>query len=195
MSERWGGWYVTGTHGDSLHMGNKFVMRSSTDRLSYQQNHGQNVNDLSMYFDTDKHLAKTSDILALMLMEHQVQVHNTLSSSKMAYLRRVYLAKAISGGKYDPDSTSARKIVSEHAEKILKTLLFADSIKLPADGIDGSVGVCERAAHATVVAAGPASKKDRAVLVSMPAASPHQRTTRVVDVHIERWVSTPSLPP
>lgn len=138
MSERWGGWYVTGTHGESLHMGNKFVMRSAADELSYRKKFGQNVTDLSNYFDTDKHLTDTSDILALMLMEHQVQVHNTLSSSKMSYLRRVHLTKAINAGKYDPSSESARKIVGEHANKILKTLLFTDSIDLPADGVDGS---------------------------------------------------------
>lgn len=138
MSERWGGWFVTGNHGTSLHMGNKFVKRSSTDRLSYNKRHGQNVTDLSRYFDTDKHLTNTSDILALMLMEHQIQVHNTISAVKMSYLRRVYLDKAISGGKYDHASPKARKLVREGAQKILKTLVFADSIRLPVDGIDGS---------------------------------------------------------
>ena len=138
MSERWGGWYVTGTHGDSLHMGNKFVMRSVTDRLSYKRRHGQNVTDLSQYFDTGKYLTDTSDIVALMLMEHQIQVHNTMSAATMAYKRRVYLMKAINEGKFDPESETARKIVAGHAEQILKTLLFADAIDLPADGVDGS---------------------------------------------------------
>ncbi len=138
MSERWGGWYVTGTHGESLHMGNKFVMRSETDRLSYQKKHGQNVTDLDQYFDTDKHLTDTSDILALMLMEHQIQVHNTLSSSKMSYLRRTHLMKAINSGQFDLNWQSVRTIVGEHADKILKTLLFANSIELPTDGIEGS---------------------------------------------------------
>lgn len=138
MSERWGGWYVTGTHGNSLHMGNKFVIRSETDRLSYHKKHGQNVSDLAQYFDTDKHLTDTSDILALMLMEHQIQVHNTLSSSKMSYLRRVHLMKAINGEEFDVDSPAVRKIVGEHADKILKALMFAEAINLPADGVDGS---------------------------------------------------------
>lgn len=138
MSERWGGWYVTGTHGKSLHMGNKFVMRSVTDRLSYQKRHGQNVTDLSQYFDTEKYLTDTSDILALMLMEHQIQVHNTMYAAKMAYLRRVYLMKAIDKGKFDPGSDKVRKVVADHADQILKTLLFADAAALPTDGVDGS---------------------------------------------------------
>ena len=138
MSERWGGWYVTGTHGESLHLGNKFVMRSPSNRLSYNKRHGQNVTDLSPYYDTGTHLTDTSDILALMLMEHQIQVHNTIYAAKMSYLRRVYLAQAVDQASYDPDSESSRKMVGEYADKVLKTLVFADAIDLPADGIDGS---------------------------------------------------------
>lgn len=137
MSERWGGWYVTGTHGQSLHMGNKFVLRSESGRLSYQKKHGQNVTDLSQYYETGKHLTDTSDILALMLMEHQVQVHNTFFAAKMGYERRVHLGKAINNGKYDLKSESAKKMIHGYADKVLKVLLFADSIQLPTDGIDG----------------------------------------------------------
>jgi len=138
ISERWGGWYVTGTHGEIGHMGNKFVMRSSTGGLSYDKKYGQNVTDMSQYFDTDKHLANTSDILALMLMEHQIQVHNTLSASTMGFKRRVYLSQAIKGGEYDLSSASAREMIGDYADKILKTLLFANSIELPTNGIEGS---------------------------------------------------------
>ena len=46
--------------------------------------------------------------------------------------------KAINGDKFDPTSETVRKIVGEHADQVLKTLIFADSIDLPADGIDGS---------------------------------------------------------
>lgn len=138
ISDRWGGWYVTGTHGTSRHMGNKWVRVSETGRKAYNKNHGQNVTDLNDYFDTGKHLTDSSDILALMIMEHQIAVHNTMAAASMGYQRRVYLSKAINGGTYDASTPAARKMLQGYVDSILKALLFADEIRLPEDGIAGS---------------------------------------------------------
>ncbi len=138
LSERWGGWYVTGSHGESRHRGNKWVTTTETGQHKYHKGHGQNVMDLSVYFDTEKHLADTSDILALMVMEHQIEVHNTLAAAKMGYARRVYLGKAINGGEYDLNSPGARKMLQGYVDSILRVLLFAGEAKLPEDGIEGS---------------------------------------------------------
>ncbi|MCP5537905.1 MAG: hypothetical protein H7A51_16940 [Akkermansiaceae bacterium] len=138
MADRWGGWYVTGTHGQSGHMGNKWVTMSESGDHHYNKNHGLNVTDLSAYFDTGKYLTGTSDILALMIMEHQIDVHNKLAAAKMGYLRRVYLGKAINEGQYDSDSPAARKMLQGYVDSILKALLFADEVRLPEDGISGS---------------------------------------------------------
>ena len=138
VSDRWGGWYVSGTHGQSRHAGNKWVTISESGRESYNKNHGQNVTDLSEYFDTGKHLTDTSDILALMIMEHQIQVHNSMAAAKMGYQRRVYLGRAINDGKYNTNSPAARKMVKGYVDSILKSLTFADEIRLPEDGITGS---------------------------------------------------------
>ncbi|MBT8038309.1 MAG: hypothetical protein KJO21_12275 [Verrucomicrobiae bacterium] len=138
LSERWGGWYVTGNHGKSMHRGNKWVSSSDTGQHSFPKSRGQNVTDLSAYFDTQKHLTDTSDILALMVMEHQIEVHNTLSAATMGYARHVYLGKAINEGEYDLSSAVARKMIDGYADSILKVLLFTHEMKLPEDGIDGS---------------------------------------------------------
>lgn len=138
VDERWGGWYVTGTHGQSGHMGNKWVSELESGGHAYDKNDGHNITDLSVYFDTGKHLTDTSDILALMIMEHQIQVHNTISAAKMGYLRSVYLGEAIAGGVYDSSSPSAQKLMQSYVDSILKSLMFADEVRLPEDGIDGS---------------------------------------------------------
>jgi len=138
IADRWGGWYVTGTHGQTQHMGNKWVSTAEDGQHRFNKSEGQNVTDLSVYFDTGKHLAEGSDILALMIMEHQIQVHNMLASAKMGYFRRVYLGKAINGDEYDAHSPTARKMVQGYVDSILKTLLFADEVELPEDGINGS---------------------------------------------------------
>jgi len=137
MEDRWGGWYVTGTHGKSRHMGNNWVTTSEEGQHDYNKNKGQNVTDLSAYFQTDKHLADTSDILSLMIMEHQIQVHNTLAAAKMGFARRVYLGESIHGGKYDLSSPVASKMVQSYVNSILKALMFADEVRLPEDGIEG----------------------------------------------------------
>jgi len=138
MADRWGGWYVTGTHGKSRHMGNNWVMTSDSGQHYYDKNKGQNVTDLSDYFKTDKHLTNTSDILSLMIMEHQIQVHNTLAAAKMGFARRVYLGKSIHDGQYDLNSPAASKMLQGYVDSILKALMFADEIRLPEDGVEGS---------------------------------------------------------
>lgn len=138
IEERWGGWYVTGRQGQTKHMGNQWVSNKDVGRDGYEATTGQNVTDLSGFFDTNKHLADTSDILALMIMEHQIQAHNTLSAAKVSYLRSAYLDKAIHHGKYDVNSPSAQKMILATADSVLKMLMFADEVELPEDGIDGS---------------------------------------------------------
>ena len=138
VEDRWGGWYVTGRQGQTRHMGNQWVSNRDAGRDGYEATTGQNVTDLNVFFDTNKHLADTSDILALMIMEHQIHAHNTLSAAKVSYLRSAYLNKAIHHGKYDVSSPSAQKMIVATADSILKMLLFADEVELPEDGIDGS---------------------------------------------------------
>lgn len=135
IEQRWGGWYVTGSHGDSRHMGNNWIVESDTGAEIYDAAHGQNVSDLSNFFDTGKHLTDSSDILALMIMEHQIQLHNTLSAAKMGWLRSLYMDKAIHRDKRSP---SLQRLKLGYVDSILRALLFADEVKLPEDGIDGS---------------------------------------------------------
>lgn len=89
--ERFGGWYVTGTHGDQLHMGN-FVApqpageignaRLYIDRLDLKPT--GNVTDLSARINAKAYLAPGSDIVALMLMIHQTSVHNLITQALQA---------------------------------------------------------------------------------------------------------------
>ena len=75
LSERWGGWYVTGTHGAMTHMGNVFVTDADNpEKLDTAA--GANVTDLSGRLAIDHYLRPTSDIVALMVLEHQTQTQN-----------------------------------------------------------------------------------------------------------------------
>jgi hypothetical protein len=77
LKERWGGWYVTGTHGSQSHMGNAVVEdRNQPDRL--QSEGAQNLCDLHTKIDTGAYLTPHSDIVSLMTLEHQTQMVNLI---------------------------------------------------------------------------------------------------------------------
>lgn len=117
MSERWGGWYVTGTHGAQKHLGNAALRKpvspvgdlSKLDLAKYM-----NVTDLRSRFDTSLYLSPHSDIVALMVLAHQVEMHNLIA-----------LAGADADG--DPKATG---------EPLVQGLLFvgAASLKEPIKG-------------------------------------------------------------
>jgi len=77
IKERWGGWYVTGTKGAAIHKGNSFA-RNYEDFTKLE---GGNVNlkSLSERIDTSRYLTDTSDIVALLVVEHQTRMSNLIT--------------------------------------------------------------------------------------------------------------------
>jgi len=78
FDQRWGGWYVTGTHGSMTHMGNAVGHDPARPQLLDTQG-TQNLTSLEKRFDTSKYLASTSDIVALMTLEHQTRMTNLMT--------------------------------------------------------------------------------------------------------------------
>jgi hypothetical protein len=78
FEERWGGWYVTGKHGDQTHRGN-LIGKAAFEKQANEPNHAGNLEDLSRFLRTDKYIAPDSDIVALMVLEHQVHMHNYIT--------------------------------------------------------------------------------------------------------------------
>jgi hypothetical protein len=127
MNERWGGWYVTGTHGKQRHMGNALVTdRKAPERLDTET--GANLTDLSSRFDASVYLRPTSDIVALLVLEHQTQMHNLIAAaSYQARLARHYdegINKAL-GRPADFVSISTEARLRGPTEKLVRGLLFS----------------------------------------------------------------------
>jgi hypothetical protein len=78
FAERWGGWYVTGTHGDQAHRGNLFGVAAFA-RHEKEPNYLGNQTDLKKFLDASSYPASGSDIVALMVLEHQTHMHNFLT--------------------------------------------------------------------------------------------------------------------
>jgi hypothetical protein len=89
LSDRWAGWYVTGQHGAQTHLGN-LIGESAFARQLKEPNHAGNVAELSGFIEADKYPAATSDITALMMLEHQAHMQNYIT--RLHYEAQLMLA-------------------------------------------------------------------------------------------------------
>ncbi|MFN9720483.1 MAG: hypothetical protein ACK58L_17430 [Planctomycetota bacterium] len=143
--ERWGGWYVTGTHGDARHMGNCCIEdEEKSETLDLES--GANVTDLTSRINTRSYLTPHSDIVALMVLEHQATMHNVLTaanhSGRITARDAEIMNTALERPKeFESDSTDRR--YDSAAENVVKCLLFADSASLT-DTIRGTSGFAEQ---------------------------------------------------
>lgn len=90
LTDRWGGWYVTGQHGPQSHLGN-LVGASAFDRHSGEPGFRGNLADLTQLIDTSKYLRPHSDIVALMVLEHQAHMHNYIT--RLNYETRIMMER------------------------------------------------------------------------------------------------------
>ena len=129
LAERWGGYYVTGI--SSLpHLGNRtYTEDGPVDARP------SDWPDLKGKIDVTKYPRPTSDIVALMVLEHQCRMHNLLTAAAMNYQRTRFLSRALDPAA-DPDEGAAGRVAEVAAEKIVACLLFQDEAD-PGDGIEG----------------------------------------------------------
>jgi hypothetical protein len=88
LSERWGGWYVTGTHGSMTHRGNR--IGEDFARARKDPTIGGNRMRLDDLFPGERYPAPGSDIAALMVFEHQAHLHNFIA--RLRYMSTQHLA-------------------------------------------------------------------------------------------------------
>lgn len=137
VEERWGGYYVTGSI--SLpHLGN---MTFTNARESQPARHS--LEDLSGTIDTAKYPRPTSDIVALMVLEHQCQAHNLLTAASMNYKRAYHLGRALNVDA-DPDAGSAGRVADSAAARIVEWFLFKREAGQGTDGVEGDAEFQER---------------------------------------------------
>ncbi|MEO8130047.1 MAG: hypothetical protein ABI822_23290 [Bryobacteraceae bacterium] len=142
MKERWGGWYVTGTHGSQLHMGNTFVEKPAADPTGLDLTAGANITDLSRRFDTGAYLSPHSDIVALMVLEHQIRMQNLIIrvgfESRMALHSQADINRML-GKPVTEFSESTVRRINNPAEYLVSYMLFTDEALLtePVAGTSG----------------------------------------------------------
>ncbi len=92
---RWGGWYVTGRSGDQVHLGN-ILVHSVQELVHLDRVRRGNLDTLKGLFDTRPYLTDKSDIVALLVLQHQVDVQNLIT--RVNFEVRTALERASHGG-------------------------------------------------------------------------------------------------
>ncbi|MEO8052307.1 MAG: hypothetical protein ABI833_18005 [Acidobacteriota bacterium] len=124
VDQRWGGWYVTGTT-EFQHRGNSVA--SNPDQPSVLDLRGnQNLVSLTGRFDTSAYLTSTSDIVALMVLEHQTRMTNLIT--RLGWETRV----AVKDGKLEESRPRLEALV----DQMTTYMLFADEASI-GQGIGG----------------------------------------------------------
>lgn len=125
LAERWGGWYVTGAPDQLKHMGNS---------IAPDPEKPEQLRPLTAKPDLSGFLSSHSDIVALMVLEHQTAMHNVLAragiEARIAMFSERDINKAL-GRPEDSISDSTRRRLDRIAEVVTRNLLFFDEAPLP----------------------------------------------------------------
>ena len=142
LAKRWGGWYVTGNSGSTHHRGNQVTIEQANGDAYIDNALGSNINDLSDRFNINRYLQPTSDIVALMVLEHQVQLHNRLTQGNSVvheqYERSQSLAEYLEEP-FDPEnSDTLQRVIASNAARIVRLMLYCNEVQLtePVSGTD-----------------------------------------------------------
>ncbi|HEY7189472.1 MAG TPA: hypothetical protein VH436_23100 [Vicinamibacterales bacterium] len=146
LEERWGGWYVTGRVGTSRHLGNAPIKDKNPDELTILAAN-LNLPTLSKRFDTSAYLSPHSDVVALLVFDHQVRMMNLLT--RIGWEARVL---AHDGRSVDAAAGALRNAAAE----VVDYMLFVD--EAPLTGVQGSTGFAK-----TFSAQGPRDSKGRSL--------------------------------
>jgi len=78
LSDRWGGWYVTGEAGKQIHRGNLFGT-AEREKKAKDPEYRNNITNLNGLVDLSRYPSAGSDVVALMVLEHQTHMHNFIT--------------------------------------------------------------------------------------------------------------------
>lgn len=129
LAQRWGGWHVTGRSA-LPHLGNRTFTEDGD--LSPKP---ADKDDLKGVFDVAKYPRPTSDIVALLVIEHQCRMHNLLNAATLNYRRSRHFSEIIDPGS-DPDNGSAGSVADSWAKTITECVFFKDEADLD-EGVEG----------------------------------------------------------
>lgn len=159
FEERWGGWYVTGTHGAARHMGNTIAVATEFG-ADFELETGANRTALNERVRADGYLTAHSDIVALMVLEHQSQMHNLITQAnfetQLALRDEAVMDEALNRER-DTLSESTQHRIASVCDRLVDYMLFVGEPDLK-DPVRGTSGFAE-----TFAAQGPSDSQGRSL--------------------------------
>ncbi|MEQ9569438.1 MAG: hypothetical protein RLN75_04555 [Longimicrobiales bacterium] len=142
---RFGGYYVTGSHGTPGHAGNVYAPVRSHEVVDPERTlhdvdlrAGGGALQLDDRFDLAPYPSPHSDLVALMVLTHQAHVHNLIAAARAAGAEARRLESL--GGQLPP---STRQRNDGAVERLLRAMLFVDEAPLHGP-VRGTSGFAER---------------------------------------------------
>jgi hypothetical protein len=111
---RWGGWYVTGRH-QGRHLGNA-IATDLTDVTRMATAETSHLTTLDSRFETKAWLEPTSDIVALLVLEHQMRMTNLMTRA---------------GWEARVGEKMAGRPIGHAVDELVDYMLFVDEAELP----------------------------------------------------------------
>jgi hypothetical protein len=134
IEKRWGGWYVTGTHGDQSHLGN-LVIPGKRVPQPLDNSEGQNVTNLATRVRLEDYLSPHSDLIALMVLEHQAEGHNLLTRASFQTRSAVHYQDSLNrelGERADHEWPSTASRIAAAGEPLVRYILMSGEVRLTA---------------------------------------------------------------
>jgi hypothetical protein len=137
MKARWGGWYVTGHDGNQPHLGN-IIIRSQQDLDNIEALRKPDIDTLKGLFDTSPYLTDKSDVVALVILAHQVTVLNLITRAKYKSRRFVARETQDPNPTWEDFSPKTQKVLQTILEPLVRGLLHADAAPFVAPMVGNS---------------------------------------------------------
>lgn len=140
FEQRWGGWYVTGYTGELNHRGNAFGSERGDD-LVFELSPKRPA-DLAEFFNVSRYPAKTSDVVALLVLEHQMFVQNALTHAAQRCRKMLEYQRSLQKTMGDPITDepsydSVKSVFASAVESVVDRMLFREAAPVP-PGTTGS---------------------------------------------------------
>ena len=124
VTKRWGGWFVTGKK-TQIHRGNQIYGAKLNENLISKN--FPNTSALKHFFTPENYLTNTSDIEALMVLEHQVHMHNLFTNRHFQAIKMIASENAINEALGETGRRPlTKKILHNASQEILEYMLFSD---------------------------------------------------------------------
>jgi len=120
IEDRWGGWYVTGAQVPAAHLGNVPVLH--VPKSYVRATVAPKLATASGAFDTGVYLSPHSDVVALMVLNHQTRMTNLLT--RLGWQWRIAIHD-------NPTRSSVPPQIRDTAHELVDYMLFVDEAPLP----------------------------------------------------------------